>query len=113
MSPAELLSRSMQEAFKTLDRLTLNTAGMETPCLFRKLKEDETHTGIIRQFRSGHGDSAERQMARQFQATAPARFFPGAGENGVVEVINDVCSSEQAGIIKSADAICRGDFPIL
>ena len=25
MSPAELLSRSMQEAFKTLDRVTLNT----------------------------------------------------------------------------------------
>lgn len=113
MSPAELLSRSMQEAFKTFDRLTLNTAGAEAPCLFRKLKEDETHTGIIRQFRSGHGDSAERQMARQFQATAPARFFPGAGENGLAELVNDVCSSEQAGIIKSADAICRGDFPIL
>jgi hypothetical protein len=113
MSPAELLSRSMQEAFKTVDRLALNTAGMETPCLFRKLKDDEMHIGIIRQFRSGHGDSAERQMARQFQATAPARFFAGAAENGVAELINEACSSEQAGIIKSADAICRGDFPIL
>ncbi|MDY6984276.1 MAG: hypothetical protein SV422_14415, partial [Pseudomonadota bacterium] len=108
MSPAELLSRSMQEACKTLDRLTLNTAGAEAPCLFRKLKDDEMHTGIIRQFRSGHGDSAERQMARQFQATAPARFFPGAGENAVIDAINEVCPSEQAGIIKSADAICRG-----
>ncbi len=113
MTPAELFSRSLQEAFKTLERVTLNTAGAETPCLFRKLKEDETHTGIIRQFRSGHGDHAERQMARQFQTTAPARFFAGASENSVAELINDVCPSEQAAILKSADAICRGDFPIL
>ena len=40
MSPAELLSRSMQEAFKTFDRVSLNTAGAEAPCLFRKLKDD-------------------------------------------------------------------------
>jgi hypothetical protein len=113
MTPAELFSRSMQEAFKALDRVTLTATGAEAPCLFRKLKDDAAHTGIIRQFRSGHGDHAERQIARQFHTDAPARFFAGASDTHVADLIYDTCSAEHTAIIKSADAICRGDFPIL
>ncbi|MEY4640390.1 MAG: hypothetical protein RLZZ227_384 [Pseudomonadota bacterium] len=111
MSTAEIFSRGVQEASKTFERLTLSPA--EAPCLFRKLKEDEAHSGIIDQFRAGHGEQAERQLARQFQTAAPLRFFAGAAETQVPDLIASQCHAEQAAIIRSADGVCRGDFPIL
>lgn len=113
MSPAEILFRSRQEASKTLESIRLTPDSVEPPCVFNKLKDDPAHSDIAQLYHAGHDEPAVQAMVSAFQLTAPARFFAGANEDAVPLLISATCEGEQREIIEHANAILRGEFPVL
>lgn len=83
MTPAELLCRSQQEASRRLECLTFQPVNV--------VPANTLH----------------------FEQVAAPRFFDGASEEAVLALISSLYPPQRADIIASADAICRGEFPIL
>ena len=115
MMPAEIAYRGWQEAYKTMTRLsiTVRDATYQPPQIFDFLKPEEGCDDIIKLFRSGQDKRASDGLLERFKHFAPARFFAGATDELVPDIINIDCPVLRRQIIESADAVCRGQFSIL
>ena len=115
MMPAEIVYRSWQEAHKTMARLssTVSDAEYQPPVVFDHLRSDRGCDDIIRLFKSGHDGRAAEALLQRFLVFAPARFFAGASEDLIPDLVSSDCPLERNRIIESAEAILRGQFSIL
>jgi len=115
MMPAEIAYRSWQEAYKTMTRLSISVsdATYQPPQIFDFIKPGEGCDDIIKLFKSGHDKRAADGLLERFKHFAPARFFAGATDGLVADIINIDCPLLRKQIIESADAVCKGQFRIL
>src|SRR5690606_14074858 len=109
MRPEEIMFRSKQELFKVVERLTGSPVVLPSGSILSQCRLSGTGA-------SDDGLAGEQQaqaIQDQFWQGAAERFFPGVSDSGTVDRIADYCKGEKEHVIQSADAICRGEFPVL
>ncbi len=115
MMPAEIAYRGWQEAYKTITRLgaSVSNEGYRVPVVFDYLKPDQGCQDIIRLYKSSQLERASEALLARFRLQGPPRFFHGASDELIPELIAREFPEIRDRIIDSADAICRGQFSIL
>jgi len=109
MRPEEIMFRSKQELFKVVERLTGRPVAMPSGITLSPCRLSASGSGDD----ALAGDEGEQEVHEEFWQKAADRFFPGASDSGTVGRIADYCRREREHVIQSADAICRGEFPVL
>lgn len=112
MPPAELACRSRQKLFKLIERIA--PPGEENPsCRLDHLSAEPELQDIRAQLEAGRIDLASRRLLARFNRLAPARFFAGASDADLARCLAAGNARHRQETIAAADAICRGEFPIL
>ncbi|MDP1930772.1 MAG: alginate lyase family protein [Gammaproteobacteria bacterium] len=116
MAPAEMAFRGRQAVFKTVERVSTSPGDQarEVNELFKSLNDnghDVDSPAML--FRQGYPEFATRSLQSGFRAASPLRFFAGASDVLVPELINLYLPQARLDIIKSADAVCAGEFDTL
>ncbi len=116
MGPAELAFRSRQQAYKTIEYLALSgrEPSLSLPCRFDKRYCDGSLLKILDQLEYGDRSEAALQLQQCFQQRLTDRFFAGALDNRLDQLLSRApyaATSQQ--ILANADAVLQGEFDIL
>lgn len=116
MAPTEMAFRGMQAMFKTVERVSTSPLDnvRQVSDFFACLEEDSTDAdspAVL--FRRGCPEYAMQSLLQRFRETAPQHFFSGAGNPLTPGLIAQYLPQERDALIRSADALCAGDFHLL
>src|SRR5690606_33938391 len=109
MRPEEIVFRSRQELFKVVERLTGSPVVLPSGSILSQCRM--SGTGALNSGLSG--DEQAEATHDEFWKGAADRFFPGVSDSATIDRIASYCKGEREHVIQSADAICRGEFPVL
>lgn len=112
MPPAELACRGRQQLSKLIERITPK-GEQNPPCRLDHLDPEQELQSIRAQLERGQIDVAGRRLLERFTRLAPTRFFAGAGDDELARCLVAANTLHRQQTIAAADALCRGEFPIL
>ncbi len=117
LSPAELVFRGRQEAFKALERLSVADSRRRAGCRFDRSAIDVPLRELL-DGRDGEGAKHfDEDLQRYLQGRMSERFFAGAGSGAgagdVQQALTDDFATGARQVIARADAVCRQRFEIL
>lgn len=116
MAPAEIVTRSRQAVFKTVERVSYSPgkSSREVSELFYCLDDDfndaESPSSL---FRSGYREYATESLQLRFRTQAPARFFAGASDVLAPGLISLYLPEARREVIAAAEKNCEGRFNTL
>ncbi|MEX0902954.1 MAG: alginate lyase family protein [Pseudohongiellaceae bacterium] len=115
MKPSELAFRGLREASKTMERYTVTSTenGQQPPCLFDHMKPEGSFAESLNLYQRGDMEVASQDLFQRFGGVAEPRFFNGADNNDIVNIIENDHGEELRKILSSADAACWDEFYIL
>lgn len=116
MAPAEMAFRGRQAMFKTVERVSTSPLDnvRQISEFFDCLVQDSTDADSPASlFRRGYPEYATQSLLARFRAQAPQRFFSGAGSEQTAGLIAQYLPLERAALLRSADAVCAGEFATL
>lgn len=116
MAPAEIAFRGRQAMLKTVERFSTSPQRnvRQVSDFFQCLTEDpadpESPSSL---FSEGFPEYALQSLQSRFRTDAPQRFFSGASDALIPELIRTYLPQAAAAIIVSADRVCAGKFETL
>lgn len=116
MAPAEIVTRGRQAVFKTAERVRHVKRSQEHQIrdMFSTLIEgSDGAKEAASLYRAGDINAAMLCLQANFRATTGPSYFAGAGTVTTTELISNYLPAVRSDIIRSADAVCAGNFHIL